>query len=568
MSNQNNQDSQNNQQQEEKSVYFEDFNFSSKILDGVKAAGFKVASPIQALSIPFIQQGKDVIAQAHTGTGKTAAFALPTMDKLTFKDGVEILVITPTRELANQVSDEMYMLGKHADVRTVTIYGGKSSKRQLDLIGRGAQVVVATPGRLLDLLGSKQLKNFNPSFVVLDEADEMLDMGFLEDIQKIFKYLPENRQTLLFSATMPQAIKNLANQILNEPEFIGVTKKETTNADITQQYYVIEEHERDAAITRIIDAYDVEKSILFCRTKREVERVSTHLIAQGYATKGLHGDMEQHQREEVIKGFRSGALEILVATDVAARGLSVADVTHVFNYHIPFDSQSYVHRIGRTGRAGKKGIAITLVSPLEYKELQKIKKAVGTSMSHAIIPSRDHVNKIYIDRFAQSIIDSSINDDATSILESIGDTTDVQTLLLKTISLMLEKKSVSGPDQIGLSSDQLEKWLERNDRSRSDHNGNRNSRRRRPNNRDRNRNRDSNRDRNSNRDYSKDSNNRDRNNNKDSNRDSNNNRDRDRNRDGNRDSNRDSNNRDRKNYGSDKRKDSYQGSGERRSRRK
>jgi ATP-dependent RNA helicase DeaD len=440
-------------------VNFESFNFNENIKRGIDAAGFKVASPIQALSIPLILDGRDMIGQAHTGTGKTAAFGLPTMNNMDFNSGVEILVITPTRELANQVSDELYMLGRYANVKTVTIYGGKSSRRQLDLVNRGAQIVVATPGRLLDLLSSKQLRNFNPKTVVLDEADEMLDMGFLDDIKEIFSYIQEDRQTLLFSATMPTAIKRLASDILRNPEFIGVTKKETTNTDITQQYYVIEDHERDVALMRIIDAYDVAKAIIFCRTKREVERVSTHLIAQGYASKGLHGDMEQNQREEVIKSFRDDKLEILVATDVAARGLSVNGVTHVFNYHIPFDSESYVHRIGRTGRAGAKGVAITLVTPLEFKELQRIRKSVGTTIAHAMIPSRKHVTELKIEKFASEILNVKIKEDATEILEVLGDQTDVQTLLLKTISLMLSTKGVKGPDNIGISGDKLERLL-------------------------------------------------------------------------------------------------------------
>jgi ATP-dependent RNA helicase DeaD len=290
--------------QESATLTFEDFDLSEEIKSGIQAAGFKIPSPIQAQAIPAVLEGRDIVAQAHTGTGKTAAFGLPSMSMMDMSRGVSLLVIAPTRELATQVSDELYRLGSKAGVRTVTVYGGMSAGRQVDLISRGAQVVVATPGRLLDLLKSGRLRNFNPTHVVLDEADEMLDMGFLDDIQEIFGFLPVERQTLLFSATMPEAIKKLAKRILKEPQFITITKSETTNKDIDQQYYVIEEYERDDATVRLIDAQEAKKTIIFCRMKKEVDRLATTLISHGYMAKGLHGDMEQRQREEVIKSFR------------------------------------------------------------------------------------------------------------------------------------------------------------------------------------------------------------------------------------------------------------------------
>ncbi|MDR3347372.1 MAG: DEAD/DEAH box helicase, partial [Helicobacteraceae bacterium] len=294
---------------------FESFGFKPQIMRGIKEAGFTDPSPIQVEAIPYILAGRDLIGQAHTGTGKTAAFGLPAMNQIERDNTVALLVITPTRELTTQVSDELFKLGRFAGMRTVTVYGGQSSHRQVDLIGRGAQVVVATPGRLLDLLQSGRLAHFEPSIVVLDEADEMLDMGFLDDIREIFKFLPADRQTLMFSATMPAPIRELAGRILKDPISIKVTAEETTNKDIAQHYYVIEEHERDDAILRLIDSEEPSKSIIFARTKKEVDRLSTMLIAKGYGAKGLHGDMEQRGREEVIKGFKTGQLEILVATD-------------------------------------------------------------------------------------------------------------------------------------------------------------------------------------------------------------------------------------------------------------
>ncbi|WP_300368648.1 DEAD/DEAH box helicase, partial [Hydrogenimonas sp.] len=233
------------QTEQKPTMSFSDFGFKQPIMRAIQRMGFQVPSPIQEKVIPLILEGKDVVGQAHTGTGKTAAFGLPALNNIEWRNGVQLLVITPTRELATQVSDELFSLGRFAGIRTVSVYGGQSYRRQLDLIGRGAQVVVATPGRLLDMLSSGKLEDFNPSIVVLDEADEMLDMGFLDDIKEIFSYLPQQRQTLLFSATMPEPIKDLARHILYQPEFVSVTKKETTNKDIRQLYYVIEEKDRD-----------------------------------------------------------------------------------------------------------------------------------------------------------------------------------------------------------------------------------------------------------------------------------------------------------------------------------
>lgn len=438
---------------------FESFGFKPEILKGIKEAGFTTPSPIQIDAIPHILEGRDLIGQAHTGTGKTAAFGLPAMNRIEGTNTVELLVITPTRELATQVSDELFRLGRFAGVRTVTVYGGQSSYRQIDLIGRGAQVVIATPGRLLDLLNNDRLKDFAPSMVVLDEADVMLDMGFLDDIKEIFKFLPNTRQTLMFSATMPQPIKELADRILVDAVTVKITAEETTNKDIEQQYYVIEEYERDDAILRLIDSQEPVKSIVFARTKKEVDRLSTMLVANGHSAKGLHGDMEQKSREEVIKGFKTGQIEILVATDVAARGLDIKEVSHVFNYHIPFDPESYVHRIGRTGRAGKKGIAITLVTPLEFRELQRIRKIVGTDISHKLVPTLGEVKKAQSGKLLNDILKAPIVDEAQALLSELGEEIDLQQSALKILSLLIENQKVTGPDRIGLSMARLEKFL-------------------------------------------------------------------------------------------------------------
>ena len=437
---------------------FESFGLHQDILKAIVEAGFTEPSPVQEQSIPLVLAGHDIVAQAQTGTGKTAAFGLPTMSMIdASQNRVQLLVITPTRELATQVSDELYSLGRFCGIKTVTIYGGSSYSRQIGLIEKGASVIVATPGRMLDLLKNGKLPGFSPKMVVLDEADEMLDMGFLEDIEEIFTYLPKERQTLLFSATMPEPIKRLATKILQEPKFVSVTPKDhTTNEDIEQLYYVINEYERDDAMVRLLDALEPEKSIVFCRTKKEVDRLSTQLMAVGYAAKGLHGDMEQNQRESVIKGFRSSQIELLVATDVAARGLNVADITHVFNYHMPFDPESYVHRIGRTGRAGKKGTAITLVTPIEFHSMQRISKKVGSKMEHRIVPSLRDVKENKLSKMAEDIKNASINESAMKLLSMLEEEMDMAQIALKLLSSLLEENSPAGPDRIGLDKKTLE----------------------------------------------------------------------------------------------------------------
>ncbi|MEA2100930.1 MAG: DEAD/DEAH box helicase [Campylobacterota bacterium] len=452
---------QENTQKEEVTITFDDLNLRKEVLQAVKYAGFTAPSPIQAQAIPFVLDGRDMVAQAHTGTGKTAAFGLPAISNMKLNSGVEVLVITPTRELATQVSDELFKYGRNMGVRTVTVYGGSSYKRQLDLIERGANIVVATPGRLLDILKKDMLSNFTPSMVVLDEADEMLDMGFLDDINEIFSYLPTNRQTLLFSATMPKPIKILAERILENPQFISITKGETTNKDIEQSYYVIEESERDDAIIRLMDSEDIDKSVVFCRTKSEVDRLSNVLSNAGYLANGLHGDMEQRQRETVIKGFKQNSVKVLVATDVAARGIHVNNISHVFNYHIPFDPESYVHRIGRTGRAGTKGKAITLLTPLEFKELQRIKQKVGTSMNHAFVPSKNDLRESTVDALVKKVEDHKIYDEAHRVLDKLREDIDEEQMAYKLISMLLDQQEIKGPNTIGIPEDRLEAILAR-----------------------------------------------------------------------------------------------------------
>ena len=439
---------------------FSEFDFHRDIAKGVKIAGFKEPSPIQEEAIPIIVSGSDLVGQAHTGTGKTAAFGLPMMDKLAKGEIERALVITPTRELATQVADELYHLGRFAGIRTLTVYGGVGYGRQIALIHKGVQIVVATPGRLKDLYKKGKIDVFNPEIVVLDEADEMLDMGFLEEIKEIFEYIPQNRQTLLFSATMPEPIKQLAEDILYQPKFLSVVgDDETTNNIIDQRYYMINESQRDEALVKLLETENTNKCIVFCRMKREVDRVAEHLQALGFNACGLHGDLEQRDREVVIKAYRRGETKIMVATDVAARGLDVKDVTHVFNYHIPFDPQSYVHRIGRTGRAGKSGQAITLVTTGEFRELQRIQKEVGAEMRLATLEGGEGLDDTGREYIAEQIRNIHIDSHAEDMLAYMGDM-DKDLLLEKLISRVIEQEKGQIGTQIGFDQATVDEMLE------------------------------------------------------------------------------------------------------------
>ncbi|MCA9352392.1 DEAD/DEAH box helicase [Patescibacteria group bacterium] len=436
-------------------MHFKDFTFKSRLAYSIARAGFEEPSPIQQETIPLILDGKDVVGQAHTGTGKTAAFALPILQNITKRDGVGAVIIVPTRELATQVADEFYKFSRNLGMKTATVYGGTSYKRQLEHIAN-ASVVVATPGRLLDLL-DKQKINLTPKFMVLDEADEMLNMGFLEDVRRIFTYFPDRQQTLMFSATMPEEIKDLAQTLLKKPTFIRVEKEAITNNNIKQFYYVVDEHERDNAMLRLVESVNPKKSIVFCRTKRETARLAEFLEGQGYTTAALHGDMEQWDRQKTMKAFRRNEYAILVATDVAARGLDVRDVTHVFNYHIPFEAESYVHRIGRTGRAKNDGIAMMLVTPHELRELKRIQQDVGSELTLGAIPQKNGTVEDRMKTLFDMVKSQRTNKSGEMILDALTEDTDMKTVATKLV-LLLEQTLVHD-SAIGKSFDEVNKLL-------------------------------------------------------------------------------------------------------------
>ena len=360
---------------------FTELNLSDDILAAVVTAGFTEPSPIQEMTIPLALEGKDVIGQAQTGTGKTAAFGLPTLNKIdTSRNVIQALVIAPTRELAVQSQEELFRFGREKGVKVRSVYGGSSIEKQIKALRSGAHIVVGTPGRLLDLIKRKALKLDHVETLILDEADEMLNMGFLEDIEAIISRVPESRQTLLFSATMPEPIKQIGIKFMKEPEHVKIAAKELTT-DLVDQYYVrVKEQDKFDTMTRLMDVDQPELSIVFGRTKRRVDELTRGLKLRGFRAEGIHGDLDQGKRLRVLRDFKNDNLDILVATDVAARGLDISGVTHVYNYDIPQDPESYVHRIGRTGRAGKHGQSITFVSPNEMGYLSIIENLTKKRM--------------------------------------------------------------------------------------------------------------------------------------------------------------------------------------------
>ncbi|MBE3594190.1 MAG: DEAD/DEAH box helicase [Candidatus Carbobacillus altaicus] len=397
---------------------FQSFGINEAILRAISDMGFEEPSPIQAAAIPKILQGLDMIGQAQTGTGKTAAFGIPIVEKVDPKDmRVQALVLTPTRELAIQVSGEIRKLAQYKRVRVLPIYGGQSIGHQIRAVKQGVQVVIGTPGRLIDHIERGTLALTSVRILVLDEADEMLDMGFIDDIERILKVLPEERQTLLFSATMPPEIRRLANRYMKNPETIRVTKEEVAAPSIEQVYFKVLERNKVDALCRILDAEETELGIIFCRTKKGVDELAEALQTRGYLVDAIHGDLSQAQRDKVMNDFRSGRIEYLIATDVAARGIDVSGVSHVINYDIPQDPESYVHRIGRTGRAGKRGRAITLVTPREMKQLRVIQQVTKSHIEPRELPTIEEANERRIAQFMAEVRTAIENGESHPLIE-------------------------------------------------------------------------------------------------------------------------------------------------------
>ena len=385
------------------SVKFEELQLDDRILRAVADMGFEEASPIQAKSIPVQMEGVDMIGQAQTGTGKTAAFGIPLLQKIDPKNKkLQAVALCPTRELAIQVAEEIRSLAKYMHgIKVLPIYGGQDSVRQIKGLKDGTQIIIGTPGRVMDHMRRKTVKFDQVHTVIMDEADEMLNMGFLEDMETILSQLPTERQTIMFSATMPPEIQKIAESFQKDPQVIRVVKKELTVPKVTQYYYEVKPRTKVEVMCRLLDLYAPKLSVAFCNTKKQVDELVDELQGRGYFAEGLHGDLKQIQRDRVMNSFRNGRTEILVATDVAARGIDVDDVEAVFNYDIPQDDEYYVHRIGRTGRAGRTGIAFSFVVGREVYKLRDIQRYCKTKIIPQAVPSLDDITEIKAEKILE-----------------------------------------------------------------------------------------------------------------------------------------------------------------------
>lgn len=443
---------------------FEDMNISNEICRAVLDMGFEEATPIQSQAIPVILEGKDIIGQSQTGTGKTAAFGIPLLERINPEDRrLQALILCPTRELAIQVSEEFRKLLKYKDnIRVLPIYGGQPIDRQIAALRKGTQVVIGTPGRVMDHMRRRTIKAETVQMMVLDEADEMLDMGFREDIETILVKIPEEHQTLLFSATLSPEILDITKRFQRNPEFIKIVRKELTVPNIEQYYFDVKEKTKLDALCRIIDVYDPQLAMVFCNTKKRVDDLVEMLQGRGYFAEGLHGDLKQAQRDKVMQKFRNGTIEILVATDVAARGIDVDDIDVVFNYDVPQDEEYYVHRIGRTGRAGKAGKAFTFCVGKEIYKLRDIMRYTKTKIQQQKLPTLSDVEEmktnIYLEKIKGIIeeghltkyihlVDRLMEEDYTSI--------DIAAALLKDHLSDVNADDIDALDDINLGGTEL-----------------------------------------------------------------------------------------------------------------
>lgn len=392
---------------------FDELGLSPAVLKSIKQVGYEQPSPIQSASIPVLMAGKDIIGQAQTGTGKTAAFALPMLSKLDAKDSnTQLLVLAPTRELAIQVAEACQSYAKNMPgMNVLPIYGGQRYDTQLRQLKRGAQIVVGTPGRVMDHIRRGTLNLDNLKALVLDEADEMLRMGFIEDVEWVLGHTPDTRQIALFSATMPKEIKKVAEKYLNEPEHIKIQSKTSTATTIDQRYWLVSGLHKLDALTRVLETEEFDGMIIFVRTKIATIELADKLTARGFRAEALNGDIAQNARERIVEKLKKGQSDILIATDVAARGLDVERISHVVNYDIPYDTESYVHRIGRTGRAGRSGHAILFVAHRERRMLKAIERATNQPITEMQMPSIENINEQRMSRFERIVLSTIENDD-------------------------------------------------------------------------------------------------------------------------------------------------------------
>ncbi|MBE5395232.1 DEAD/DEAH box helicase [Brevibacillus borstelensis] len=422
---------------------FYDFGLHHLVARALSDMGFEEATPIQAETIPTVLQGQDLIGQAQTGTGKTAAFGIPLVERVdSEKEQIQAVVLTPTRELAVQVAEELNKIAQHKKVTALPIYGGQDIQRQIRALKKRPEIIVATPGRFMDHMNRKTIRLHGVEMVVLDEADEMLNMGFVDDIKAILQEMPEERQTLLFSATMPRPIQEIARNFMKNPVTISIKAKELTVPNIQQQYMEVPEKQKFDVLCRLLDIHSPELAIIFGRTKRRVDELAEALNKRGYGAEGIHGDLNQAKRDSVLRKFKEGTIEVLVATDVAARGLDISGVTHVYNFDIPQDSESYVHRIGRTGRAGKTGLAITLVTPRETDHLRYIEKATNRKMERKPVPTLAEAIEGQQRLTVDKLMETTGSDELSmykSLAEQLLDEVDSVTLVAAALKLLTKE---------------------------------------------------------------------------------------------------------------------------------
>lgn len=448
-------------------IRFDELQLDERILRAVTDMGFEATTPIQAQAIPVQLEGRDVIGQAQTGTGKTAAFGIPLLQKINPKSRkLQAIALCPTRELAIQVAEEVRRLAQHMKgIKVLPIYGGQDIVRQIRGLREGVQIVIGTPGRVMDHMRRETMKCDNVQTVILDEADEMLNMGFLEDMETILTQLPEDRQTVMFSATMPMAIQEIARKFQQNPVNVKVVKKELTVPKVTQYYYEVNPKTKVEVMCRLLDMYAPKLSVAFCNTKKQVDELVQELQGRGYFAEGLHGDLKQEQRDRVMNSFRNGATEILVATDVAARGIDVDDVGAVFNYDIPQDDEYYVHRIGRTGRAGKGGIAFSFVVGKEVYKLRDIQRYCKTRIIPQAIPSLDDITAIKAEKIMEQVKEVLSETDLSSMVHIIEQklmeedytSLDVAAALLK-LSMGEENEDIAESGRLARSLDELDRY--------------------------------------------------------------------------------------------------------------
>ncbi len=426
-----------------------------KVVNALTDMGFEEPSPIQAATIPLVLAGDDVIGQAQTGTGKTAAFGIPIVQSIINTRHIQALIMVPTRELAIQVAEEVGKIGRTSHIKVLPVYGGQPIERQIRALKSGVQIVIGTPGRLIDHINRRTIKLDAIKYLVLDEADEMLDMGFVDDMEEIMRNLPAERQTLLFSATMPRPILSLTKKYMRAPKNITITKEELTVPLIDQYYF--ETKDKVEGICRLMDAEIDGKVIIFCRTKKGVDDLAIALSSRGYMAEGLHGDLSQNQRDRVMKKFREGSVDILIATDVAARGIDIDNITHVINFDIPQDPESYVHRIGRTGRAGNTGVAMTFITPREFRQLKLIERIVKTKIQRRQLPTAANVverQREQIISKMQTVLELNAYHDYMSIAESLLDDYSAEDVAAATLKLMQEgNKALEAPQEDVISND-------------------------------------------------------------------------------------------------------------------